>query len=125
MTARLRAYGILAALLCVCMPLVAQAPAQSGSLAGNWHFILIAGDGNHELDATFKVDGAAVTGIWAAAEVKGTFREGQFDLEFPFSYTEGNLNGSMHLKGKLADEKLTGTWEFAGYNGDFSAARPK
>jgi hypothetical protein len=106
----------------------AQTPVQTappaGDISGAWHFVNMADDGPHESDATFKFESGQVTGKWADADVKGTYQDGQLDLEFPFNYAQGGLAGSMHLKGKLAEGKLSGTWEYAGYTGTFTATRP-
>jgi hypothetical protein len=125
MSASIRLSFLLAFAICLAIPLAAQAPAASGDLAGAWHFVLVAPDGPHEVDATLKVEGEQVTGRWGASDVKGTFRNGEMALAFNFSYAEGGLDGGMVLKGKLADGKLSGVWSFAGYDGDFTATRPK
>ncbi len=111
--------------VCLCfavLPLAAQAPAND--VSGAWHFVLVAGDGNHDVDAEFKVDNGKVTGKWGNADVKGTFQDGQLDLSFPFEYAEGGMTGTMHLTAKLSDGKLAGSWQYAGYDGAFTATRP-
>ena len=118
-------YVLPLAVLLLTLPLAAQTPAPTGGLAGNWHFMLNAQDGVHEIDASLKVAEGKVTGKWGPSDVAGSFTGGQFDLTFPFDYNQGSMSGSMHLKGKLDGDKLNGAWEFAGYNGDFAAARVK
>ena len=125
MSVNFRALASLALAVCFAVPLAAQAPAASGDLSGSWHFVLVAPDGPHEIDATFKVEAGQVTGKLAASDVKGTFKEGEMALAFPFSAPDVGMEGGMVLRGKLAEGKLSGTWEFAGYDGAFTAARPK
>jgi hypothetical protein len=122
---RIRSLAPVAAALLVALTLAAQTPAPADGLSGAWHFVLIAQDGPHEIDASLKVEAGQVTGKWGPSDVKGTFREGVVALSFPFNYAEGGLEGGMVLKGKLADGKLSGTWEFAGFDGAFTADRPK
>ena len=98
---------------------------QAGDISGAWHFVNMADDGPHEVEASLKLASGQVTGKWGTADVKGTFQDGQLDMEFPFAYAEGGLTGSMHLKGKMSEGKLSGTWEYAGYAGTFTATRPK
>ncbi len=100
------------------------AQAQANDVSGAWHFVLVAGDGNHDIDAEFKVDSGKVTGKWGNADVKGTFQDGQLDLSFPFEYAEGGMTGTMHLVAKLSEGKLAGSWQYAGYDGSFTATRP-
>ena len=125
MAKRLVQFAPLLAVLFLALPLAAQTPAPAGDLAGHWHFALNAQDGVHEMDAAFKIEAGKVSGKWAESDVAGSFGDGQMDLSFPFNYADGGLSGAMHLKGKVAGDKITGTWEFAGYTGDFTAARVK
>ena len=101
-----------------------QTRADSSDISGKWHFIYQTDGGPRENDAVFKVDGDQVTGKYAAADVKGTYKDGDLNLAFPFDSEEAGMKSTLKMKGKLRDGKLVGTWEFADYNGDFTATRP-
>ena len=101
-----------------------QTPADSSDISGKWHFIYQTDGGPRENDAVFKVEGDQVAGRYAAADVKGTYKDGDLNLAFPFDSEEAGMKATLKMKGKLKDGKLVGTWEFADYNGDFTATRP-
>jgi hypothetical protein len=63
-----------------------------------------------------------VTGKWDKSDVKGTFTDGKLNLEFPINSEEAGP-GTLKIKGDLANDALTGTWEFQEYNGTFKATR--
>ncbi|MDQ2711169.1 MAG: hypothetical protein M3Y24_02855 [Acidobacteriota bacterium] len=109
----------------VARPQPSQATAESSDIIGNWHFTYKTDGGDREMDATFKVDGDQVTGKYGTADVKGTYKDGDLNLAFPFDSEEANMKATLKMKGKMKDGKLVGTWEFADYNGDFTALRAK
>ena len=109
----------------VARPQPTQAPADYSDITGNWHFTYRTDGGDREMDATFKLDGDQVTGKYANADVKGTYKDGDLNLAFPFDSEEANMKATLKMKGKMKDGKLVGTWEFADYSGDFTAVRSK
>jgi hypothetical protein len=117
-----RFLGVLALMICT---LLAAAPAFCASdLDGNWNMTFNSDDGDRQVPATFKVENGQVTGRFAEkGDVKGTYSEGKLELKFPFVYEEGGLEGDLKLTGKVAEGKITGNWEYAGYAGTFSAAK--
>lgn len=102
----------------------AQAPASSADISGKWHFIYQTEGGERENDGNFIVNGDQVSGKYASADVKGTYKDGDLNLAFPFDSDEAGMKAILKMKGKLKDGKLVGTWEFADYSGEFTATRP-
>ena len=96
--------------------------ASKSDISGNWHFVLQTEGGEREREATFQQDGKKVTGKWADADVQGTFEDGKLNLEFPMTSEEAG-KGTLTIKGQLAEDSLTGTWEFQTYSGTFKATR--
>jgi hypothetical protein len=112
-----------------------EAPAQEPApvattgegIAGKWHFVLDTEGGDREADADLVVgpDGK-VTGKFGNSEVAGTYKDGKFDLDFPFTSDELGQTAELKFNGKLDQtSELTGTWEFITYSGTFKATRLK
>ncbi len=110
-----------AAMLCVSVLLPLRA-APKTDISGKWHFVLQTEGGDREREATFQQEGTKVTGKWADADVRGTIENGKLDLAFPMT-TEEVGEGTLKIKGQLAEDSLTGTWEFQSYSGTFKATR--
>ena len=115
---------VLGAVALACMVLFVAALVAADDVSGSWHFVFQTPGGEREMDASLKVDGGQVTGKFADADVKGTYKEGAMELAFPFNSSEGGP-GTMSIKGSLASGALSGAWEFAGYSGTFTAKRPQ
>jgi hypothetical protein len=112
--------GVLA--LLIALPLMAAAAA--AGIEGKWTFVLNTEGGDRTAAGEFKLDGQKVTGKWgdASADVAGAFADGKLDLSFPYNSDEIGP-GTMKIKGELAGDTITGTWEFQDYNGAFKATR--
>ena len=112
-----------AAAICLigAMPLSA---ARKPDISGKWHFVMQTEGGDRDREATFQLDGNKVTGKWDDADVQGTFDGGKLELEFPVTSEEVG-KGTLKIKGELAEDSLTGTWEFQTYSGTFKATREK
>lgn len=103
----------------VCFSIVAvRGNAQTASVSGKWHFVFQTEDGERNFDATFQQDGDKVTGKWGDADVQGTFTDGKLNLEFQFNSEVGP--GTLKLNGQLAEDALTGNWEFQASGGNYS-----
>ena len=102
--------------------LLARVPS-SDDISGKWHFVYQTEGGERENDANFKVDGEQVTGKYGSADVKGTFKDGELDLAFPYNSDEAGMTATLKMKGKLKDGKLTGNWQYGDYDGTFVATR--
>ena len=114
---------ILAAAALMCLTFLSPVSAASKTdISGKWHFVLQTEGGEREREATFQQDGKKVTGKWADADVQGSFDDGKLDLEFPMTSEEAG-KGTLKIKGQLAQDSLTGTWEFQEYSGTFKATR--
>jgi hypothetical protein len=100
-----------------------QAAAGSSDITGKWHFVFQTEGGDRENEADFKLRGDQVTGKWNSTDVKGTFKDGDLNLAFPYTSDEAGMTATLKLKGKLADGKLAGTWEYSEYTGMFTATR--
>jgi len=112
-------------LIALCLALAfALLAAPTTTIDGKWTFVLNTEGGDRTAAADFKLDGQKVTGKWgdANADVAGTFADGKLDLAFPYNSDEAG-QGTLKLKGELAGETITGTWEFQDYNGTFKATR--
>ncbi|HEX4169996.1 MAG TPA: hypothetical protein VHZ55_31400 [Bryobacteraceae bacterium] len=105
-------------------PAPASAPAPAADITGKWHFVYQTDGGDREMEADFKLDGDKVSGKYGGADAKGTFKDGTLDLAFPYNSEEAGMTSTLKMKGKLKDNKLTGTWQFADYDGTFTATRP-
>jgi hypothetical protein len=118
------------AMTLVCLGMVAplSALAQAGdnkapqTIAGKWHFVLNTDGGDRELEADFQLDGKNVTGKFGKDDAKGTYEEGKLNLEFTLNSEEAGT-GTMKIVGALANDALTGTWEFQTYSGSYKATR--
>ncbi len=99
------------------------APAPASGIAGKWHFVFETGGGDRDIDADFKLQGEQVSGKFGADDAKGTFKAGTLDLAFPHNSEEAGMTATLKVKGTLKGDKLTGTWEFSNYDGDFTATR--
>ena len=104
-------------------PVQPKAGEATPSVSGNWHFVFNTEDGDREEMLPFQQDGSKVTGRWRDADIQGTFTGGQLDLSFPMTSQEVGMEGVVKIKGKLEGGTLKGTWEFASYNGTFTATR--
>jgi hypothetical protein len=114
-------YILVAAMMCLIL-LSPLGAASKTDVSGKWHFVLQTEGGEREREATFQQDGKKVTGKWADADVQGSFDDGKLDLEFPMTSEEAG-KGTLKIKGQLAEDSLTGTWEFQEYSGTFKATR--
>lgn len=113
--------ALLGALLSVSILYPTNALADA-NISGKWQFVLQTEGGERVVEAAFQQNGKQVTGKWRDADVQGTFSEGKLDLAFPMTSEEAG-NGTLKLKGELANDTLTGTWEFQTYSGTFKATR--
>jgi opacity protein-like surface antigen len=104
-----------------------DSPAKTASVDGKWHFVLDTQGGDREIEAEFAVDSnGKVTGTFGKAAVAGTFMNGKLDLSFDFTSEEVGTTAPMIIKGKLDDSgALSGSWQFADYDGSFTASHPK
>jgi hypothetical protein len=99
------------------------AAAAAADLNGDWQFVVEIPDGYRTFAVNFKVDGELVSGKWAEFALKGTLKDGSFDLSFPFSDPDAG-SGTLNIKGTVGNGALSGNWEFNGYSGSFKATRP-
>ncbi|HEY7212421.1 MAG TPA: hypothetical protein VH477_19250 [Bryobacteraceae bacterium] len=111
------------AVLSVSGLVLAAGPTQSTDISGKWHFVYQTEGGERENDAMFKLEGDQVTGKYGDADVKGTFKDGDLDLAFPYNSDEAGMTATLKMKGKLKDGKLEGNWQFGDYDGTFVATR--
>jgi hypothetical protein len=92
-------------------------------ITGKWAFVFDTEGGAREFAADFKLDGEQVSGKFAGADVKGTFKEQKLELAFPFSSEEANMTDTLKITGKLEKEALTGEWSFSSYSGTYTAKK--
>lgn len=108
-------------------PDAAQTKTADTGVAGKWHFILDTPGGDRDVDAEFTVDAdGKVSGVWGKTSAAGTFKDGNLNLAFEFHSDESGDTDQMKIVGKLDDSaSISGTWQFASYDGAFKAIRPK
>jgi hypothetical protein len=76
--------------------LAAALPGQTaGALDGTWQFVMDTEGGERRAEATFRVEGTAVSGKWDKVDVKGTFADGNPDLAFPLHSEEGGFSATL------------------------------
>jgi hypothetical protein len=102
------------------MVLLVATLAAADDVSGSWRFVFQTDGGERVVDASLKVDGGQVTGKFADADVKGTYKDGAIELAFPFTSADTGP-GTLSIKGSLVSGALSGAWEFAGYSGTFIA----
>jgi hypothetical protein len=111
--------------LCLLGLMLILPAATADGVVGKWLFVLDTPGGTREAPAELSVDGEKVAGKWAGTtEVKGTYKEGQLELAFPYNSEEAGQN-TLKLSGKLEPEGISGKWEFGEYAGTFKATRAK
>jgi hypothetical protein len=115
---------VLGATALACMVLLVATLAAADDVSGSWRFVFQTDGGEREVDASLKVDGGQVTGKFADADVKGTYKDGAIELAIPFNSPDAGP-GTLNIKGSLVSGALSGTWEFVGYSGTFVAKRPQ
>lgn len=103
--------------------LMARPPSTNDDISGKWHFVYQTEAGERDNNAEFKLNGDQVTGKYGGSDVKGTYKDGELDLAFPFNSDEAGMTATLTMKGKLKDGKITGTWQFSDYDGTFVATR--
>lgn len=92
-------------------------------LSGNWHFVLNTPGGEREVSANFILAAEQVSGKWDTAALKGTFKDGNLELRFPYTSEEAGVTADFTIKGTLKDDKLIGRWQFSEWSGTFTATR--
>lgn len=106
----------------LCLGLVSRARDPKTEITGTWHFVLDTEGGDRSFDLTFKQDGDKITTTTKDGEHRVNFADGQFNLEFPTS-DEQVGEGTLKLKGQLAQGALSGDWSFQDYSGTFKATK--
>ena len=103
-----------------------SASAQDAGVNGKWHFVLSTPGGDRDVDVDLAVDtDGKVTGKFGTTDVAGIYKEGQLDLNFPFTSDEAGVTADMKITGKLDETAaINGSWDFSAYNGTFKATRP-
>ena len=115
---------VLGATALACMVLLVATLTAADDASGSWRFVFQTDGGERVVDASLRVDGGQVTGKFADADVKGTYKDGAIELAFPFNSPDAGP-GTLSLRGSLVSGALSGAWEFAGYSGTFIAKRPQ
>jgi hypothetical protein len=102
-------------------------PVENKGLNGSWHFVLDTPGGDREMDAEFTVDAdGKVTGTFGKTSAAGTFKDGKMSLDFEMTAEETGETAHMKILGTLDDKgAMEGNWQFASYDGTFTAFRPK
>ena len=105
-------------------PAIARQASEAPGIAGKWHMALDTDGGPRTAEAVFEQQGAKVTGKWDGNDVQGTFENGALNLSFTINSAEAG-SGTLSIKGKLVEDKLTGSWGFQSYSGTFQGTRAR
>jgi hypothetical protein len=102
----------------ILLTLVSLLPAfAADEIAGKWNLVLDTDGGQRNAVLTIAVDGENVTGKWETTDVKGTFKEGKLELDFPLTSPEAGFTANLKISAKLSDGGLTGNWSYGSYAG--------
>lgn len=92
-------------------------------LTGKWSMVMETPGGERRAVPVFAVEGETVTGKWDQSEVKGTFKDGQLELEFPLESGEAGYKANFKVSAKLEAGVLKGSWSFSSYSGKLEGKR--
>jgi len=90
--------------------------AKTPDVSGKWNFVAERTDDHTEALRTvleLKVEGEEVTGKLGETKVKGTYKDGQLSLAFPFRPEEGEER-ELKVDGKIEESVLKGDWVWGG-----------
>lgn len=94
------------------------------TIAGKWDMTMDTPGGDRKATPSFTLEGEKVGGKWDTSDVKGTFKEGKLELEFPLTSSEAGYQATFKVSAKLEGGVLTGTWAWASYGGKLTGKRP-
>ena len=92
-------------------------------ISGKWDMSMDTPGGERKASPTFTLDGDKVGGKWDAAEVKGTFKDGKLELEFPLTSSEAGQQAIFKVSAKLDGEVLKGGWSWSSYSGSLTGKK--
>ena len=104
------------------MFLVALAVGADG-LSGKWNMSMETPGGERTATPTFVLEGETVTGKWDSSQVKGTFKEGKLELDFPLTSSEAGYQAAFKVSAKLENGTLKGSWSWATYGGNLTGKK--
>ena len=104
----------------------ASAFFSAGSVKGEWAAVFSIAGHTAEATLTFDVSGTKLTGTMSSEHTgPGTVADGTFDNNKLICTVEFEKHESIVVKGDLADDKLSGTFETEGMSGTWTAVRKK
>jgi hypothetical protein len=92
-------------------------------LTGKWSMVMDTPGGERRAAPVLALDGETVTGKWDKSDVKGTFKDGQLELDFPLESGEAGYKANFKVSAKLEAGVLKGTWKFSEYSGKLEGKR--
>ena len=97
--------------------------ALAAGVEGKWSFVFSGEGGDYPFDFTITGDGDNVVCTSGESELKGSFKDGALDVTGDFYVADAGYSAPLTIKGKLADEKLSGdaTWDV--YQTTFTATK--
>jgi hypothetical protein len=112
-------------LLTLAAVLFAAMAARAADASGTWAMSLEAPQGSADATLILKQDGENVTGTYKGprneAPTKGTLKDNQLSLTV--SITSGGQSVTLVSTGKVADDKMDGSLNFAGQTVPFKATK--
>ena len=83
--------------------------AVAGDLDGKWRFVFSNADGDYPRVLTLKTDGSAVSAKLGEETFKGTFKNGQIEMEGDHYADEAGYTSTLKISCKLEGKQIKGT----------------
>lgn len=99
------------------VPLCGRLLPGEDPISGTWEMTMDTPGGERKAKPRFSLEGENVSGKWDASEVKGRFRNGQLELQFPLASGEAGYEAEFKVSAKLEGAVLKGTWSWSTYGG--------
>jgi hypothetical protein len=109
--------------LCGLALLVLAQTAIAADLNGKWNFVFETPGGEHRLSMTFTQNGESLTATLEETQLKGTCRDGQFQLAGEYYHEPAGYKAELKLTGKLEGDQLKGDATWDAYQATFTATR--
>ena len=97
--------------------------ALAAGIEGKWNFVFSSENGDYPFDFMITGDGDNVVCKAGESELKGTFKDGALELAGDFYVADAGYSAPLTIKGKLADEKLSGDATWDAYQTTFTATK--
>jgi len=104
--------------------ILATCISAAAEIDGTWNFIYLTPEGELRATTTLKAEGETLVLVQDGNEIKGTYKDGEFQVEAEDFYSDAaGYSAKLILNGKVTGDEITGKWTFDVYAGTFSAKR--